>query len=48
MCGEPEAVAEDMRGFERAGVKHLIVIVSPEDIHGVERFGRVVELLRQA
>lgn len=48
MCGEPEAVAEDMRGFERAGVKHLIVIVSPEDIHGVERFGKVVELLRKA
>jgi alkanesulfonate monooxygenase SsuD/methylene tetrahydromethanopterin reductase-like flavin-dependent oxidoreductase (luciferase family) len=48
MCGEPEEVAEAILGFERIGVKHLVVIVSPEDIHGVERFGKVIEALRKA
>ena len=47
ICGEPEEVAEALRGFAAVGVRHLVVIVSPEDVSGVERFGKVIELLHQ-
>ncbi len=47
ISGEAPAVAEALSGFAAVGVKHLVVIVSPEDVTGVERFGKVLELLRQ-
>jgi probable F420-dependent oxidoreductase len=46
ICGSPEEVAVAMRGFAAVGVRHLVVIVSPEDVRGIERFGKVIELLR--
>ncbi|HEX9057963.1 MAG TPA: LLM class flavin-dependent oxidoreductase [Ktedonobacterales bacterium] len=45
--GAPEEVARALRGFADVGVKHLIVIVEPGDLTGIERFGRVIELLDQ-
>jgi hypothetical protein len=48
ICGEAEEVAEAINGFAAVGVKHLVVIVSPEDVSGVERFGKVIELVNKA
>lgn len=48
ISGAAEAVAEALSGFAAVGVKHLVVIVSPEDVRGVERFGKVIELLGRA
>jgi alkanesulfonate monooxygenase SsuD/methylene tetrahydromethanopterin reductase-like flavin-dependent oxidoreductase (luciferase family) len=48
ICGSPEEVAEAISGFAAVGVKHLVVIASPEDVRGVERFGKVIELLGKA
>jgi probable F420-dependent oxidoreductase len=47
IAGTPEEVATALKAFEDAGVRHLIVIVEPEDITGIERFARVIELLDQ-
>lgn len=44
--GEPEEVANGLRGFEAAGVKHLVVVVEGSDLTGVKRFGQVFELMR--
>jgi alkanesulfonate monooxygenase SsuD/methylene tetrahydromethanopterin reductase-like flavin-dependent oxidoreductase (luciferase family) len=44
IAGSPEEVAAGLKAFEDAGVRHLIVIVEPEDISGVERFGRAIEM----
>ncbi len=46
-CGVAEEVVEALKGYETAGVKHLIVIAAPEDVRGVERLGEVVELFRK-
>lgn len=46
VTGTPEEVAEMVREFATVGVTHLIVI-SPSDVTGVERFARVIELLNQ-
>ncbi len=43
--GSPEEVAMALREFARVGVRHLVVIVAPHDVSGIERFGRVIELL---
>jgi alkanesulfonate monooxygenase SsuD/methylene tetrahydromethanopterin reductase-like flavin-dependent oxidoreductase (luciferase family) len=48
MCGTAEQIAEAINAFAEAGVKHLVVVVRPEDVRGVERFGKVLELLRRA
>jgi alkanesulfonate monooxygenase SsuD/methylene tetrahydromethanopterin reductase-like flavin-dependent oxidoreductase (luciferase family) len=45
IAGSPEEVAEGLRGFAAVGVQHLIVIPEPPDQRGVERLGRVAELL---
>ncbi len=45
--GEPEAVADGLRAFAEAGVEHLVCIVEPDGVGGVERFTRVIELLNQ-
>jgi probable F420-dependent oxidoreductase len=47
LVGEAEAVAEGLAAFAALGTQHLIVIISPEDIRGIERFGKVIELLDQ-
>ena len=48
ICGEADEVAEAISGFAQVGVKHLVVIVSPGDVTGVERFGKVIERLNKA
>lgn len=45
--GEPEEVANGLRGFEAVGVKHLVVQVEGHDPIGAERFGKVIESFRQ-
>lgn len=45
--GQAEEVAAALKGFADAGVRHLVVIVTPSDITGIERFARVHELLDQ-
>ena len=40
-------MAEALRGFGEVGVSHLVVSVTPGGVAGVERFGRVLELLDQ-
>ncbi|MGH2487445.1 MAG: LLM class flavin-dependent oxidoreductase [Ktedonobacterales bacterium] len=44
--GEPEEVAQRLRGFAEVGVQHLIVMLNPVNEKIVERFARVMELLR--
>lgn len=43
--GQAEEVAAALHGFAEAGVRHLVIVVTPDDIHGIERFARVIELL---
>jgi alkanesulfonate monooxygenase SsuD/methylene tetrahydromethanopterin reductase-like flavin-dependent oxidoreductase (luciferase family) len=45
IVGSAEEVAVAVRGFAEVGVKHLVISVSPGGLAGVERFGRVLELL---
>ncbi len=44
--GVVEEVAAALRGFADVGVQHLVVDVRPVGLRGLERFARVVELLR--
>lgn len=43
--GSAEEVAMKLHGFSTVGVKHLVVIVEPSGVTGIERFARVLELL---
>jgi len=45
ICGTAEEVAEAISGFASVGVEHLVVNIAPDDVAGVERFGKVIELL---
>ncbi len=45
ICGEAEEVAQALTTFADAGVKHLNVIIDPNDVGGVERFAPVLEIL---
>jgi len=45
--GEPEQVAETLRGFAAVGVRHLIVIPEPFGVASIERFAEVFQLLDQ-
>lgn len=47
IAGSPEEVANSLKAFEDAGVRHLIVIAEPEDVAAIERFGRVIEIFDQ-
>lgn len=47
ITGAPEEVAQGLKGFADAGVKHLTVVLEPEDLIGIERFGKVIEILDQ-
>src|SRR5206468_747635 len=45
--GTPEELAGLIRAFQAGGVEHLtLYVVDPPDSRGVERFGRVIELLQ--
>jgi probable F420-dependent oxidoreductase len=46
ISGSPEQVAAAIEGFADIGVKHLVMIIEPYDVSGIERFARVIELLR--
>lgn len=47
IAGAPEEVAQALHGFAQVGVTHLVIIVKPHGVVGIERFGRVIELLDQ-
>ena len=47
IAGSPEEVAQALKGFADSGVKHLTVLLEPEGITGIQRFGAVVEILDQ-
>jgi alkanesulfonate monooxygenase SsuD/methylene tetrahydromethanopterin reductase-like flavin-dependent oxidoreductase (luciferase family) len=45
ITGTAEEVAEMLHECREVGVRHLVVLVLPNDARGFERFGRVRELL---
>ncbi len=47
ISGSPEEIASRLQSFAGVGVSHLIVVLDPPGVAGIERFGRVVELLHQ-
>jgi probable F420-dependent oxidoreductase len=47
ISGSPEEIASRLQSFAGVGVSHLIVVLDPPGVAGIERFGRVIELLRQ-
>jgi probable F420-dependent oxidoreductase len=47
IAGAPEEVARAIKGFADAGVKHLTLVLEPEDVTGIQRFGKVIEILDQ-
>jgi alkanesulfonate monooxygenase SsuD/methylene tetrahydromethanopterin reductase-like flavin-dependent oxidoreductase (luciferase family) len=47
ISGSAEEVAEALAGFADISTQHLIVILDPPDLRGIERFAGVVELLDQ-
>jgi hypothetical protein len=49
MTGTPDGVAEMLHDCAQVGVEHLMVIdATGQDVAGVERLGRVLELLGRA
>src|SRR5262249_26771006 len=46
IAGSPEETATGLPGFADVGVRHLVLIIQPQNIASIERFGRVIELLR--
>lgn len=48
IVGTAEEVAESLRAFAAIGVTHLVVIVEPTDLRGVERFAAVLDLMDKA
>ena len=46
IAGTPQQIAEQLRGFEQAGVGHLQVYLDPQTPRGVEAFAPVLELVR--
>ena len=43
--GEPEAIAERLRGFQNLGLRHFVCGLDPCTPRSLEQFGRVIELL---
>jgi alkanesulfonate monooxygenase SsuD/methylene tetrahydromethanopterin reductase-like flavin-dependent oxidoreductase (luciferase family) len=43
--GEPEAIAEGLRAYARAGIDHIIIWLDPDTVAGIEAFAPVLELL---
>jgi alkanesulfonate monooxygenase SsuD/methylene tetrahydromethanopterin reductase-like flavin-dependent oxidoreductase (luciferase family) len=48
ITGTVEQVAETLRGFAEVGVRHLVVQLQPSSVVGLERFARVLDVLRHA
>ena len=46
ITGSLDEIAEKLRGFADIGVRHLTIIIDELDLAHVERFGRVVEMLK--
>jgi probable F420-dependent oxidoreductase len=46
ITGSPEQMAEALRGFEAAGVTHLVLNIEPCELRSIERLGPAIELLR--
>jgi probable F420-dependent oxidoreductase len=44
--GTPEQIAEDLRALAAAGADHITCMLRPPTTHGLERFARVIEVLR--
>ena len=47
ISGSPEEIASRLQSFADVGASHLIVVLDPPGVAGIEQFGRVVELLHQ-
>ena len=45
LAGSPEALAEGLRGYARAGFTHVQLWLEPSTIEGIEAFAPVLELL---
>jgi alkanesulfonate monooxygenase SsuD/methylene tetrahydromethanopterin reductase-like flavin-dependent oxidoreductase (luciferase family) len=45
ITGEPEQIAEVLRGFQAVGVRHLVMVVEPDGNPDLEGLARVVALL---
>jgi probable F420-dependent oxidoreductase len=45
--GEPEQIADALRDFAAAGVRHMVIIPEPFGEASIERFGEVLRLLDQ-
>ncbi|MGE5138533.1 MAG: LLM class flavin-dependent oxidoreductase [Rudaea sp.] len=45
ITGTPEEIAARLQQFAAVGVQHLLVMIDPPDMVGLERFSRVVELM---
>lgn len=46
ITGSPQEIADQLQSFADVGVGHLIVVLEPFSMEGIEQFGRIVELLR--
>jgi probable F420-dependent oxidoreductase len=44
--GTPEQIADGLRALAATDVSHITCMLTPADRSGIERFGRVIELLR--
>lgn len=45
IVGTPEQVAEALAAFANVGTQHLIVVLDPPGVEGIERFAPVLELM---
>ncbi len=45
ISGSPQEIADRLAEFGQVGVQHLLVMIDPPDLVGLERLARVVELL---
>lgn len=45
LSGEPEAIAEGLRAYARAGIGHVVIWLDPDTIEGIEAFAPVLALL---
>lgn len=47
ITGSPEAIARSLHSFAGEGTGHLIVQLDPMSVENIEKFGRIVEMVRQ-
>ncbi|MGH2532911.1 MAG: LLM class flavin-dependent oxidoreductase [Thermomicrobiales bacterium] len=45
LSGEPAAIADGLRAYARAGIKHIVVWLDPDTVEGIEAFAPVLALL---